>query len=1265
LAKITTGNNFETIISHFKELATNSTYPNSEQQHTRDLLFKLVDEIESVTSAEAILQAHESDLNSDTNRDRILKLAKQYEELRATAITAFKSATKAGAKKYSLTGNIHRYKNSKSDTRKESRQRLYELADECDADQLEVIIDHFQELATADSYPDDEQADAVAKFCRLANKLDEDYLTEILDTREHELHEAVVRTLPELVESRPAIEALSTHTKGLAAIVRNEEHDIEHRILAISIQGSSLQSNSATSTEVGAENNCFIDILTNSAEANGLRVAVAELQSVIADNGGTATLESHLPEILEIATDFEEQDDVRIPAAETLISLVESDQGIAKIEAASEQITTTIVDQSTTTKLRETMAKLLLALPDAKLGSIVTPALPTLIGIVVADDESETLRENIRSLLARTAAKDASVFFDSHEWSDRPVQKLASMHEDIDAMAHTGAIFGKLVGQTDRELRTPYIKEMVNHTEQGDKEQKFALRWLEMVARQPGGEEVLAPYRESFTAFLESDNDLEVRQTAASLLARLEKEEPGVLEPHTDLLRELIQRDRDEEPQAVQYAAVALAALAKASPENVLPYHGRFGELLDTAEENSYIRRFSAKALAELAAAHPGEVSQYIDLLHHRLDDSDEIVRSECSRALSRIAASAEINKLAERLATTDCEDRSEFATSVISVLHDQKENNRLLAWAILDELANHNVDVVEPYTADLIYQVETGVSEVGSEYLGTLESIAIEAPETLHPHIETLAEYLSNGDPRIREKTATIFRELGSTYPDTIAQCEPLLIHLLEDRPEIRIQAGAALIQTEIDQGIREKIGRALITHECYEAANDKQLKLVVETIVDCELLLFFDRLHEHLNETHDSGIYDAIQEAIERLESVAIEQAEDHIDTAEDHIETAEEIHSRAEQTDQNPGDFTEAIDAYESAKAAYEEAISVVEKAGLEEHTADYKEEIEFIDSCIASCQLSRIKRRKRNYSNILQRNPAEAQSRFETLLEDIDALEESMTTAAIASSVATHREDVREGLWCAWLESTRQDILTVHDAASPRAIRKIKRIRSRLDEKEAPPIEPPEECIELETIDETLADARQAFITEQRETAQAQISELLSQFTVSGSTPAEATVIQQAELPVVDAESGDATISDWHVAPGDTVGMGEELVTIRTESTQYTLSMPVEGTVQELEVPADEGVAVGAVVMTFEATSGGIEGEALSNDGKLGDEPAKIELTVAASEPISTRELVCPNCAVEPESATVTRGMVCRECESGYLCVSGTVIEFGDD
>jgi biotin carboxyl carrier protein len=219
---------------------------------------------------------------------------------------------------------------------------------------------------------------------------------------------------------------------------------------------------------------------------------------------------------------------------------------------------------------------------------------------------------------------------------------------------------------------------------------------------------------------------------------------------------------------------------------------------------------------------------------------------------------------------------------------------------------------------------------------------------------------------------------------------------------------------------------------------------------------------------------------------------------------------------------------------------------------------------------------------------------------------------------------------------------------------------------LNTKEHPEITPPDNCLQIPTIDETLESARKYFITDQNQAARREISELLSKFTVSGNETARATTIQEAEVPPVGETSTEATVSEWYVETGDAVRKGEKLATVQTEGTLSTLSMPVKGRIKERKVETGDQIAVGSVIITFEGTNEDSQSDRTSITGGSDSthNPSRIELTVADSELTGSVEVECPNCEANPDSAQVTRGMVCQECEGGYLCVSGTVVEFTD-
>lgn len=73
-----------------------------------------------------------------------------------------------------------------------------------------------------------------------------------------------------------------------------------------------------------------------------------------------------------------------------------------------------------------------------------------------------------------------------------------------------------------------------------------------------------------------------------------------------------------------------------------------------------------------------------------------------------------------------------------------------------------------------------------------------------------------------------------------------------------------------------------------------------------------------------------------------------------------------------------------------------------------------------------------------------------------------------------------------------------------------------------------------------------------------------------------------------LPKWGMTMQDATIVEWKVAVGDTVGEGETLAEVETEKVEAEVPAPAAGTVSEIVVAADETVDVGTVIAYLETS-----------------------------------------------------------------------------
>jgi 2-oxoglutarate dehydrogenase E2 component (dihydrolipoamide succinyltransferase) len=71
-----------------------------------------------------------------------------------------------------------------------------------------------------------------------------------------------------------------------------------------------------------------------------------------------------------------------------------------------------------------------------------------------------------------------------------------------------------------------------------------------------------------------------------------------------------------------------------------------------------------------------------------------------------------------------------------------------------------------------------------------------------------------------------------------------------------------------------------------------------------------------------------------------------------------------------------------------------------------------------------------------------------------------------------------------------------------------------------------------------------------------------------------------------LPKWGMNMVEATVVEWLKAVGDSVEVGEPLVSVETDKVEATVDAPVSGVVREILVQPDEDVAVGATLAFLE-------------------------------------------------------------------------------
>jgi 2-oxoisovalerate dehydrogenase E2 component (dihydrolipoyl transacylase) len=72
-----------------------------------------------------------------------------------------------------------------------------------------------------------------------------------------------------------------------------------------------------------------------------------------------------------------------------------------------------------------------------------------------------------------------------------------------------------------------------------------------------------------------------------------------------------------------------------------------------------------------------------------------------------------------------------------------------------------------------------------------------------------------------------------------------------------------------------------------------------------------------------------------------------------------------------------------------------------------------------------------------------------------------------------------------------------------------------------------------------------------------------------------------------LPDLGMNIEEAEIEEWHVAVGDPVGEGQEIVSVGTDKAQTELAVPFAGTVSAIHAGPGETVSTGALLASIEA------------------------------------------------------------------------------
>ncbi len=297
------------------------------------------------------------------------------------------------------------------------------------------------------------------------------------------------------------------------------------------------------------------------------------------------------------------------------------------------------------------------------------------------------------------------------------------------------------------------------------------------------------------------DGDPAVRQSAAEALGRIGKPavprllyamrsgNPGFLQAVIDALGyvgqpaapELIQalKNRDQNPQVRQYAAMALARLGTGSNEAIQA-------LVESLKDSELgVRRSAAEALGEIGPPASDAITPLIKTLKDQSENAD--VRGNAAHALARIGP-----------------DRTEVASALTGALEDNDPKIEEAAVKALaaTSLATKQDENATRVVASLSGQLMTGETERRRSAATELGKMGPAAQAALPELIDATGKRAE--DSEVRRLAAAAVGSMGPYARDAV----PTLIQVLNDRKEDPdVQASAIVALGQIGPAAKQAI--------------------------------------------------------------------------------------------------------------------------------------------------------------------------------------------------------------------------------------------------------------------------------------------------------------------------------------------------------------------------------------------------------------------------------------------------------------------------
>lgn len=262
-----------------------------------------------------------------------------------------------------------------------------------------------------------------------------------------------------------------------------------------------------------------------------------------------------------------------------------------------------------------------------------------------------------------------------------------------------------------------------------------AFRWFATIADEYPGQ--VTPVAATAVDALEVDADENVLEAAITIVSRVADDDPKAVVDAAPKIAALLQED----PPAESKAVLALARIAKAYPEPVLPVTGALLEYVETADESAAPSAIAA--LGHMSKEYPNVAESAIPTLLDLLDAESFYIRANAAGLLADLS-----DEYPDQL--------SGAIPRVAGLLEDEDEKARYNATSILARVAKAHPEAVEPVIGGLIDALDEGFEHTRSNACWALGYLEAEEAE---PELERLSA--SDPSEEVRDAAQYALRQL------------------------------------------------------------------------------------------------------------------------------------------------------------------------------------------------------------------------------------------------------------------------------------------------------------------------------------------------------------------------------------------------------------------------------------------------------------------------------------------------------------------------